>query len=91
MIFHLCQVVPLPNQDTDWIRMMDGTMRNQQIWRKDPELTEWLYNDRLDGFSHLMAHVSDDDDELQEILERFRKSIKPAMIKLKRLISELDK
>ena len=88
---HLCQVVPLPNHDTDWIRMMDGTMRNQQIWRKDPELTEWLYNDRLDGFSHLMANVSDDDDELQEILERFRSSIKPAMIKLKRLISELDK
>jgi len=88
---HLCQVVPLPNHDTDWIRMMDGTMRNQQIWRKDPELTEWLYNDRLDGFSHLLANVSDDDDELQEILERFRRSIKPAMIKLKRLIKELDK
>ena len=81
----ICQVVPLPNHDTDWIKMLDGTMRNQKNWRKDPELTKWLYHNRLDGFSHLMANISDDDEEIQAILKRFRSSIKPAIIKLENL------
>jgi len=85
----ICQVVPLPNHDTDWIKMLDGTMKNQKNWRKDLELTKWLYHNRLDGFSHLVANISDDDEEIQAILKRFRSSIKPAMIKLKQFVSEL--
>lgn len=86
----ICQVVPIPNHDTDWIRMLAGTMRNQQIWRKDPELNRWLHSNRLDGFSHLVADVSEHDEELQEILRRFRATIKPAMNKLKNFMIELD-
>jgi hypothetical protein len=85
----ICQVVPLPNHDTDWINMLDGIMRNQKNWKKDPELTKWLYHNRLDGFSHLMTNISDDDEEIQAILKRFRSSIKPAIIKLKNFVSEL--
>jgi hypothetical protein len=85
----LCQVVPLPDHDTDWITMLSGTMRNQQRWRRDPELTKWLYHNRLDGFSNLVANISKEDDELQAILQRFRTSIKPAMIKLSQFVSEL--
>ncbi|MGW8315310.1 MAG: hypothetical protein ACWGNV_06895 [Bacteroidales bacterium] len=85
----ICQVVPLPNHDTDWIKMLAGTMRNQQRWRKDPELTKWLYNNRLDGFSHLVADISEDDEELQAILRRFRSSIKAAVIKLEQFVHEL--
>ncbi len=85
----LCQVVPLPNHDTDWIKMLAGTMRNQQIWRKDPELTRWLYQNRLDGFSHLVANISDDNEEIRALLKRFRSSIKPAVIKLEKFVKEL--
>lgn len=84
-----CQVVPLPNHDIDWIRMLAGTMRNQQIWRKDPELTKWLYHNRLDGFSHLVANISENDEELQTILKHFRSIIKPAVIKLNKFVEEL--
>ena len=86
----ICQVVPIPNHDTDWIRMLAGTMRNQQKWRRDPELTAWLHSNRLDGFSHLVADISEHDEEHQEILRRFRTTIKPAMNKLKKFTIELD-
>lgn len=86
---NLCRVVELPNHDTDWIKMLAGTMRNQHNWKKDSELTKWLYHNRLDGFSHLLADISSDDEEIQAILERFRKSIKPAMNKLEKFVSEL--
>jgi len=85
----ICQVVPLPNHDTDWIKMLAGTMRNQQNWRKDPELTKWLYHNRLDGFSHLVSNISEDDEETQAILKRFRDSIKLAVIKLNKFAEEL--
>ncbi|MGI0108249.1 hypothetical protein [Salinimicrobium sp. WS361] len=85
----LCRVVPLPNHDTDWIKMMAGTMQNQHNWKKEPELTKWLYNNRLDGFSHLLADIPADDEELQAILKRMRNSIKPAMTKLEKFFSEL--
>jgi hypothetical protein len=85
----ICQVVPLPNHDTDWIKMLAGTMRNQQNWRKDPELTKWLYLNRLDGFSHLVSNISEDDVETQAILKHFRDSIKPAVIKLYKFTEEL--
>jgi hypothetical protein len=87
----LCRVIPLPNHDTDWIRMLAGTMRNQQTWRKDPELVKWLYHNRLDGFSHLVADISVEDEELQTILKRFKLSIKPAVIKLNQFVEELAK
>ncbi|MCK0146541.1 hypothetical protein MWU78_12875 [Arenibacter sp. F26102] len=82
----LCEVVPLPNHDTDWIKMFAGSMKNQHSWKKDPELTKWLYNNRLDGFSHLVADISDDDEELQTILRRLRNSIRPAMVNLGKLL-----
>jgi hypothetical protein len=85
----ICRVVPLPNHATDWIKMLAGTMRNQQYWRNHPELTKWLYHNRLDGFSHLVSNISKDDEELQAILQRFRGSIKPAMIKLNEFVKEL--
>ncbi|MBC8769272.1 NAD(P)/FAD-dependent oxidoreductase [Arenibacter sp. BSSL-BM3] len=83
----LCGVVPLPNHDTDWIKMFAGSMKNQHNWKKDPELTKWLYNNRLDGFSHLVANISEKDEEMQAILKRLRNSIKPAMINLETLLS----
>jgi hypothetical protein len=85
----ICQVIPLPNHDTDWIKMLAGTMRNQQKWKNDPELTKWLNHNRLDGFSHLVSNISKDDEEIQAILERFRFNIKPAIIKLHKFVADL--
>ncbi len=83
----ICMVVPLPNHDTDWLKMFAGSMKNQHTWKKDPELTKWLYHNRLDGFSHLVANISDDNEEMQAILNRLRNSIKPALMNLGKFLS----
>ncbi|MEM7288843.1 MAG: NAD(P)/FAD-dependent oxidoreductase, partial [Pseudomonadota bacterium] len=55
----LCGVVPLPNHDTDWIRMMIPFMMNQYNWSRDSELRAWLTNNRLDGFSSMVRGISE--------------------------------
>lgn len=47
----LCTVVPHPDTSLDWLRTMHGNIMNMANWSGDPELTEWLANARLDGFS----------------------------------------
>ncbi|MEO0527320.1 MAG: NAD(P)/FAD-dependent oxidoreductase, partial [Bacteroidota bacterium] len=86
----LCKVVPLPNHDTDWIKLLAAYMMNQYRWNQDPDLRKWLYNNRLDGFSKLVAQVSKDDMEKQSILKRMRDNIPPAMQKLQQFIAELS-
>ena len=85
----LCKVVPMPSKDTDWLMMLAGTMANQRKWRKDPELSQWLLNNRLDGFSKLMADIKEDELELVAIRKRIGKSVGNAMKKLQIFISEL--
>lgn len=85
----LCRVVPLPNHDTDWIRMMAAMMLNQQRWSQDENLRGWLYNNRLDGFSKLVANVAADDMEKLAVLKRMRDNARPAAMKLQQFMAEL--
>lgn len=85
----LCGVVPLPNHDTDWIRMFSAFMMNQYNWSQDPELAKWLLNNRLDGFSKMMQSVSEDDVEKQDIINRIRASAIPAVTKLQEFITQI--
>ena len=85
----LCQVVPLPNHDTDWLRMMVPYMINQYQWSRDPELRGWLQASRLDGFSRLAAGASHDPDRA-EVMSRLRAASRPAMERLLELVAELD-
>ena len=47
----LCQVVPHPDTDIDFLRTMRDTNRNAARWAQDPDLQRWLQNARLDGFT----------------------------------------
>lgn len=85
----LCKVVLLPDHDTDWLKMLLGSIINQERWRKDEELSRWISQNRLDGFTHLTASVSPDNKELQAILNRLRNSVKPGITKLRQFVSEL--
>jgi hypothetical protein len=87
----LCGVVPLPNDDTDYLRFTAASMINQQAWSKHPELRRWLHANRLDGFSRLVADVKDGETDKLAVLYRVRDSATPAMVKLQRFIAELDK
>lgn len=85
----ICAVVPLPNHDTDWLRMLQVFMMNQFNWSQDKELRKWLLENRLDGFSQMMRSVSKDDEEKQAIIKRLRTNAMPAMMKLQQFLAEL--
>lgn len=87
----LCGVVPLPNHDTDWIRMMVPFMLNQYQWSQDPDLRVWMENSRLDGFSRMVRSISEDDTEKKAIMKRLRAASMPAMAKLHQYCAELEK
>jgi len=86
----LCQVVPLPNHDTDWISMTEAQMVNQFIWSQDKTLRAWMRNNRLDGYSKLLTSVDRSDTNKIAILSRMRKHSLPAMLKLQQLQKGLD-
>ena len=85
----ICGVVPLPNHDTDWIKMLSAMMMNQMTWSKYKSLGKWLTQNRLDGFSGTVRGISKDDHKKQAILKRMRASTLPAMMKLEQFIQEL--
>lgn len=85
----LCTVVPLPNHDTDWIRLMIPFMMNQYNWSRDSDVRDWLTHNRLDGFSGMVRGVSADDAEKQAILARMKAASMPAMAKLTQLVGQI--
>lgn len=86
----LCAVVPLPNHDTDWIRMFSAFMMNQYNWGQDRALSQWLLTNRLDGFSKMMHDISPDDHEKQAVVERIRNAALPAVEKLQQFVAQID-
>lgn len=85
----LCTVVPLPNHDTDWIKMLAVFMMNQYRWSQDKALRKWLLHNRLDGFSQLMYKVDKEDEVKQAILKRMRDHLMPAVMKLQQYVAEI--
>lgn len=85
----LSGVVPLPNHDTDWIRMFSAFMMNQYLWSQDKSLSQWLLENRLDGFSKLMSNIDPEDLEKQAVVQRIRNSAVPAVEKLQQLMAQI--
>ncbi len=86
----ICSVVPLPNHDTDWIRMMAALMMNQYQWSQVEELRNWLLANRLDSMGKLVRSARKDDEEKQAILTRMRDNAAPAMMKIQRFLAEIN-
>ena len=85
----LCNVVPLPNTDMDWIRLTATFMMNQHIWSQDEGLRKWLFDNRLDGFSKLIHTVKPDDIEKMQVLGRLRGNAQAAMAKLQEYLAQI--
>ena len=86
----LCTVVPLPNHDTDWLRATAGQMFNQYQWTQEEGLRDWIANNRLDGFSKLIANVDREDEEKMAVLMKFKDYAMPGIAKAQQFIAELD-
>ncbi len=80
----------MPNHDTDYLRYTAAFMMNQYNWGQDKELRAWLRNNRLDGFSKLVASIDKDDVEKQAIMKRMRDNSFPAMEKLQTFLAALE-
>jgi len=87
----LSQIVPLPNKATDWLIANAAFMRNQFLWSQDKNMQQWLYLNRLDGFSRLVADVAKDDVPKRAVLQRLRSNAPLAMQNLTKLIAMIDK
>jgi len=85
----ICQIVPLPNHATDWIRMQSAFMMNQYTWSQEKDLRQWLLDNRLDGYSQLVAGIAEDDTEKRAIMKRLRDNAVPSAMKLQQFMQEL--
>lgn len=86
----LCNVVPLPNHATDWLRVTAGQMMNQFIWSQEPGIKEWLLSNRLDGFTEILQSADRDDPINAEIIARMKEHAPAAIGKAQQYIAELD-
>ncbi|MEM7422395.1 MAG: NAD(P)/FAD-dependent oxidoreductase [Pseudomonadota bacterium] len=86
----LCQVVPLPNHDTDFIRFTAAFMLNQYNWSQEADLKMWLKESRLDGFSSLASGIPKDDVAKQDIMARIRDASLPAVARLRQFEAQID-
>lgn len=82
----LCGVVPHPDAATDWIRTAYGNSLNSAHWNADPELTDWLANARLDGFSTTEPPSK----ALTTVMLAALEHAEPALAKLEQYVAELD-
>ncbi|MDG1826618.1 MAG: NAD(P)-binding protein [Henriciella sp.] len=85
----LCQIVPLPNHDTDWLRMQAAFMMNQYTWSQEKDLRDWTLNNRLDGYSRMVANVKPEETEKVALLKSMRANSMAAVLKLQNYIAEL--
>ena len=85
----LCQVVPLPNHDMDYLRFTAINMLNQYNWGQDKDLRSWLRKNRLDGFMKIVSEVEPEDTDKMAILERLRTAATPAMMKLQGYLKQI--
>ena len=65
-------------------------MMNQYNWSRDEKLREWLFNNRLDGFSKIVAGIDKDDEEKVAIMKKLRDNSMPAMAKLQQFMAEIS-
>ncbi len=87
---NICQVVPLPNADTDWIQMTAMQMVNQLTWSQDKTLRKWVRDNRLDGFGKIVMEADRSDEDKMAILAKLREHAMPAMMKLQQYNVELQ-
>lgn len=81
----LCGLVPLPNDDTDFVLFTLAALQNQYQWNQDKPLQKWIAGNRLDGATKLVKDIKEGDDEKLKVVGRIRKNSPLAAAKLQQL------
>ncbi len=85
----LCTPIVPPTLATDWLRMLDVSMKNQQRWSRHPELQQWLAGSRLNALFNTVTRILPNETEKIALMQRYRQAIKPAVARLPELIATL--
>ena len=85
----LCQPVPHPNTDLDWLTTTLAEQRNQISWFEDPDLMDWMCAARLDLMRHMYAPLIDKSQEVRDkVFGLITAGLRSANEKLDALLSE---
>jgi hypothetical protein len=83
----LCTPIVPPTLATDWLRMLDASLKNGQRWSRHPGLQQWLAESRLNSLFHPAFRIRPDETEKMALMQRYRQAIKPAVARLSELIA----
>ena len=83
----LCTPIPMSDAPQDWLSMMLMNLANQERWRHDPQLRDWITHSRLDRFSALARNVTPADTDKIALLQRYGHAAASAAPNLQRLIA----
>jgi len=86
----LCEPVPNPILDTDWLRMLAVSTKNRVAWRDHPIIEEWLVRSRLNTFFSAPARVKPEETEKMAMLKRFQAAASAGMAKLPQLLASFS-
>jgi hypothetical protein len=85
----LCQPVPHPNTDIDWLTTTLAEQRNQIDWLEDGDLMTWLGTARLDLMRHMYAPLMDTSPEVRDkVVGLITARLRSANGKLEALLAE---
>jgi hypothetical protein len=86
----LCEPVPNPVLDTDWLRMLAVSTRNRAAWRGHPNIEEWLVKSRLNTLFAAPARVKPDETKKMAVLKRLHEASSAGMARLPQLLASVS-
>jgi hypothetical protein len=79
----LCPPNPYPAGVEDWPRMVSSTWRAERRWLREPDVSRWVAESRLNLLQALPGHLGEP--AVQVALERFVANVGPAIERLRAL------
>jgi len=83
----LCRPIPFPHTPKEYAHALLVHMGNQFGWSKDPALSRWILNSRLDGYGRLLTGITPEDTEKLAIIARLKEATKAAVANLQKLVA----
>ncbi|MBW0016869.1 MAG: NAD(P)-binding protein [Mycobacterium sp.] len=84
----LCEPIPHPDSDLDWMRLTHSDLRNFQRWLDDADLTDWLSSARLNLLAELLPPLSHKPRVRDRVVSMFRSRLNTASEQLEVLMKE---
>jgi hypothetical protein len=84
----LCRPVQIPDEPTDWLKMLLANSQNRAAWQNAPDIMKWLYGARLDGFTAMFVRADQEaKPENKAIIERYRQALQPGLAQVAKLLA----